>query len=106
MVSSKNDPGYEAAIAAVREQQGIDRGAASWLAEQLSSGHQHIGRQHVFYWKKSGFPDEIIPRVARLLKMPQSAFARGNITVKMPRPVWDQLCDGKPKSLIDQTKIL
>ncbi len=101
MVSSKNDPGYDAAIAAVKLQQGIDRGAASWLAEQL-----YVGRQLVFYWKKSGFPDEIIPRVARLLKMPQSTFARGNITVKMPRPVWDQLCAGKPKALIDQAKII
>lgn len=101
MVSSKNDPGYDAAIAAVKLQQGIDRGAASWLADQL-----YVGRQLVFYWKKSGFPDEIIPRVARLLKMPAATFARGKLKIELTRDDWTEFCAGKSKALIERAKIL
>ena len=101
MVSKQTDPGYERAISAVKEQQGIDRGAASWLASELG-----VGRQHVFYWSKSGFPDDVIPRVAKILKMPRDCFFRGRIRLEIPRDAWDEICTEVRKSLTDQATIL
>lgn len=102
MASNKTDPGYERAISAVKRLQGIERGAHSWLATKLK-----ISRQGLFYWSKTGFPDEVIPKVARITQLPAAALvSAAPLTIKIPRAAWDGICTTSPKSLTEQATIL
>lgn len=89
---------YRRALEVAKQKSGKDRGAAAWLARYLG-----VERQLLFYWSRTGFPDEYVPAVAKLAQLDPDDVT--TITIDMPKSAWPRFCDKKPKSLINQAVV-
>ena len=78
--------------------QGKDHGAAAWLARYLGTS-----RQLLFYWSRTGFPEEYIPKVAKLAQIEIKKLRTK--TIDLPEDTWEAYIERLPKSLINQAVV-
>jgi hypothetical protein len=97
MAAKNINPGFELAITTINQKLGDYRGAIGWLAKELG-----VSRQSVNYWKVSGFPAAVVPKVSKLIGVPERDLDSRAIVLRIPELAWTVICNTSPKSATNQ----